>query len=376
MSLPTTGVLTPTATDFLQGVFTFLPIRCAKALSRVARSKKLHGDQLFDVICLGIIIMGVWVLRHVRPSWIYFWMKDITAEFMKIHAIYLALEISDKILCNFGVDVLESLSGTCTLFVTGDPRVGLRHLLPDSLLAFVTITMHGLVIMCHGMVWSVAMTSSQNTLVALLIASNFTEIKGTVYKRFDPSKLQDLACQDIVELFHLMLSMLFVAVEDMCNSNTSWPSSEVVKECTRIILAEIVVDIIKHAVLGKFSDVQPGVYREFFKDICDRAMHSQSHNAHRHMGFAPHGAAILAMRIVISVLFMGWQPGKSLPVSSWLARLSALGLAWSALFACKVALGYGIRIVAVGYSNHFNRRFGRPKTPRGIARTGSRAKAD
>jgi len=226
------------------------------------------------------------------------------------------------------------------------------------------------------MVWSVAMTSSHNALVALLIASNFTEIKGTVYKRFEPSKLWSLACQDVVELFHLMLSMLFVAVEDMCNSNTWFPSSEILTECSRIILAEIVVDIIKHAVLGKFNEIRPGVYREFFRDMCDKAAKSQSHNVHKSLGFAPHGAVVLAMRIVISVLVLGWQPGKSLSVYFWIARFAGLCCFWIILFFCKIALGFGIRLLAIRYINYFNTHCGRPKTPRGASRGNNRMKAD
>lgn len=145
----------------------------------------------------------------------------------------------------------------------------------------------------QAMVFGVAMNSKKNTLVALLIAANFTEIKGvwsgrkgggaaagragggatalqmapllrlrdlslapctfrcvngvpalecgsrttrrrkaghmplpspsrarhagTVLKRFDTSKLFSLACQDVVERFHLLLILAFVIVEEMGN---------------------------------------------------------------------------------------------------------------------------------------------------------------
>ena len=35
---------------------------------------------------------------------------------------------------------------------------------------------------------------------------------GTVMKRFDSTKLFKLACQDVVERFHLLISLLFVLV--------------------------------------------------------------------------------------------------------------------------------------------------------------------
>lgn len=49
----------------------------------------------------------------------------------------------------------------------------------DTLVALVIVVMHGTVIMCQGMAYSVAMNSKRSSaLVALLIAANFVEIKG------------------------------------------------------------------------------------------------------------------------------------------------------------------------------------------------------
>lgn len=60
-------------------------------------------------------------------------------------------------------------------------RRQLRHLVSDSLVALVIVVMHGTIIMCQGMAFSVAMNSKRSSaLVALLIASNFVEIKGTL----------------------------------------------------------------------------------------------------------------------------------------------------------------------------------------------------
>ena len=55
----------------------------------------------------------------------------------------------------------------------------MRQLLCDSGVAFLVVLLHGGVIMCQGMAFSVAMNSKRgNALVALLIAANFVEIKG------------------------------------------------------------------------------------------------------------------------------------------------------------------------------------------------------
>lgn len=45
------------------------------------------------------------------------------------------------------------------------------------------------------MVFAVTMNSKANALLALMIATNFVELKGQVYKRTDTNKLWSLACQ-------------------------------------------------------------------------------------------------------------------------------------------------------------------------------------
>lgn len=54
---------------------------------------------------------------------------------------------ASQILSNFGVDVLEALSSTCTLYTQSS--IGLMQLLSDLLVAFLLITAHGSVLMCQ-----------------------------------------------------------------------------------------------------------------------------------------------------------------------------------------------------------------------------------
>ena len=43
------------------------------------------------------------------------------------------------------------------------------------------------------------------------------------------------------------------------------PNVELLRRCAYVFAAEMVIDVIKHAVLGKFNEIRPGVYREFMK---------------------------------------------------------------------------------------------------------------
>ena len=86
---------------------------------------------------------------------------------------------------------------------------------------------------------------------------------GTIFKRFDAGKLFTLTCQDVAERFHLALSLLFVVVEEMDNAGSRAPNRALLQRCGAILAAEVAIDVTKHAVVTKFSDVRPGVYRQF-----------------------------------------------------------------------------------------------------------------
>ena len=59
---------------------------------------KLQGQQLLDILCVVIFSATLIVLNSLDAGAIYFWMKDMTQEFLKLQVIYTAVEIFDKVL--------------------------------------------------------------------------------------------------------------------------------------------------------------------------------------------------------------------------------------------------------------------------------------
>lgn len=53
----------------------------------------------------------------------------------------------------------------------------------------------------------------------------------------------------------------------MDNSGHWLPNQDLLWQCGQIFLAEVAIDVAKHAVVGKFNEIRPGVYREFMKVI-------------------------------------------------------------------------------------------------------------
>lgn len=84
----------------MQAVFTVLPVRFAKAVAALARPRTnggLQGDQLFDMLCVLIFAATLSFLRLLPAGTIYFWLKDLTQEFLKLHVVHSAVEIFDKV---------------------------------------------------------------------------------------------------------------------------------------------------------------------------------------------------------------------------------------------------------------------------------------
>ena len=68
------------------------------AVGRLRRGGgSLHGDQLFDMLCVFIFGATIAFLRFLPAGTIYFWLKDLTQEFLKLHVVHGAVEIFDKV---------------------------------------------------------------------------------------------------------------------------------------------------------------------------------------------------------------------------------------------------------------------------------------
>lgn len=320
-----------------------------------SKRRALRGDQIYDVLCALMFSFVVTFLWRLKAGSIYYWVKDLTQEFLKLSVLQTALELSDKICCSFLVDVLEALAASCTAFAA-QPHWSTSHafnVMSDAAVALALLTAHGATLMAQALVFGVAMNSQKNTLLALLIASNFTEIKGTVMKRFDPTKIFVLASQDVVERFHLIIVLAFVLVEEMSGTGAALPSARLMSHMGYILLAEVVIDVTKHAVLGKFNEIRPGVYREFTKDLCEQLATAQSHTAHRLVGFEPFAPAALFFRVILSYVSLRREDPGAMSAAR---GIMAIVLAWAALVIFKLGLGYLVKRGAVGYLGRYEAR--------------------
>lgn len=82
---------------------------------------------------------------------------------------------------SFAVDAVASMSSSCSAIAdscTPSERMhALLQLLSDSALSWLLISLNSLTMMTQAIIYSVALNSGKNELVALMIATSFMEVK-------------------------------------------------------------------------------------------------------------------------------------------------------------------------------------------------------
>ena len=75
-----------------------LPLQAGAALLALTRNPlKVRSIEIFHVAMLVVFVCSCTTMIHVRAGGIYFWLKDISPVFLKIHAVYNALDILNKV---------------------------------------------------------------------------------------------------------------------------------------------------------------------------------------------------------------------------------------------------------------------------------------
>jgi hypothetical protein len=168
----------------------------------------------------------------------------------------------------------------------------------DFALLGASVLAHSLVLLTQAITLNVAVNSHNNALLALLISSNFAEMKGYVFKRMDAAKVGQLACQDAVERVHLAACLAFVAAQAVENggANAGGIAPPLRAAAPLILACEVLIDVMKHAFMAKFNDIRPESYSDVLRELARRATRVQAHQSHLVLGFVPIAPAALLLR--------------------------------------------------------------------------------
>ncbi len=131
--------------------------------------------------------------------------------------------------------------------------------------ALLYLSGHAFLLIVLVMTLNCTLNSYDSSLLILLNAINFTEIKSTVFKVFRPAALFQLTCSDITERFQLIVFMTCITLLNIAHISTApltWLRDSLLMFAL-VLMLECVVDYIKHAFICKFNKLTNACYRQF-----------------------------------------------------------------------------------------------------------------
>ncbi|KAH9369149.1 hypothetical protein HPB48_018898 [Haemaphysalis longicornis] len=324
--------------DAFLSVLTLLPVRFTLAAgflgARMLRRRRLQPAEACDLL-KGLVLLGTWLLAaQVDTSMLYHIVKSqsvikLYIFFNMLEALPRPLQVADKLFSSFGQDILDALLWTAT-----EPRRRRAHrrlgLLAHLALALAYVLLHCLLVMLQATTLSVAINSQNKALLTIMMSNNvslsrwesasgqlpktdpisslqFVELKGMVFKKFAKNNLFQMACSDVRERFHYVVLLLVVIVQTM--REYSWRQEQLwslLGDCLLVLLAEVMVDWVKHAFVTRFNAISWQVYREYLTSLAYDLASSKLRTApsdhgdlvSRRLGFTPLPLAALVLRVL------------------------------------------------------------------------------
>lgn len=319
-------------------VYTFLPMRFLLALWNLITQpiKKCFGKrsktflkpaEICDLLKASILIVTSGLMFYVDTSMVYHLIKSQSV--IKLYIFYNMLEVGDRLFSAFGQDIIDALFWTAT-----EPRDRKReHLgvIPHHLFAIVYVFLHGILVLCQATTLNVAINSNNKALLTIMMSNNFVELKGSVFKKFDKNNLFQVACSDCRERFHLFFLLFIVVLQTMkeyaWSEETFWV---LLPDCLMVLLAEILVDWIKHAFITRFNELPVDVYRDYTLSLAYDLAQTRQKNAFsdhsdlvaRRMGFIPLPLGVVAIRVLGTAVKIQGPAGCCLAVLGYLCIAS------------------------------------------------------
>ncbi|KAI5706833.1 hypothetical protein M8J76_008339 [Diaphorina citri] len=291
-------------------VYTFLPFRFLIALfSLVSRCFQrcfhyppasthtrglLRPAEICDIIKATILILCSGLMCYVDTSMMYHLIKSQSV--IKLYIFYNMLEVGDRLFSSFGQDIIDALFWTAT-----EPRDRKRqHLgvIPHYMIAVIYVFLHGVLVLLQATTLNVAINSNNKALLTIMLSNNFVELKGST-------------CSDIRERFHLFVLMLIVVLQTMKELN--WAGDRLwmlIIDCIFVLLAEVLVDWLKHCFITKFNELPFHVYQDYTLSLAYDMAQTRQKNAFidhsdlvaRRMGFIPLPLGVVMIRVLMQSL--------------------------------------------------------------------------
>ncbi|XP_044494106.1 protein POLLEN DEFECTIVE IN GUIDANCE 1-like isoform X2 [Mangifera indica] len=343
--------------DSFLSLLTIMPTRILMTLYRLLIKRQFNSPStavLCDFSCFIVLACGVTLLERTDISLIYHMIRGQGT--VKLYVVYNVLEIFDRLCQNFGGDVLE------TLFYSAETLANCSEenrssctwkFFYDLALATASSIFHSFILLAQAITLSTCIVAHNNALLALLVSNNFSEIKGSVFKRFSKENIQILVYADSIERFHISAFLLFVLAQNILEAEGPWFNSFIFN-ALMVFLCEMLIDVIKHSFLAKFNGIKPIAYSEYLEDLCKQTLNIKTENEKKMLTFVPLAPACVVIRVLTPV-FAAHLPCNPLPWRLfWIFLLSAI--TYVMLTSLKVMIGMGLQKHATWYVERCRKR--------------------
>ncbi|MCP9264616.1 Protein TAPT1-like protein [Dirofilaria immitis] len=270
---------------------------------------------------------------------------------IKLYIFYNMLEVADKLFSSFGQDIFDALFWSSTHSSSSYVRMFV-HLF----IAIIYTWLHTILVLLQATTLNVAFNSHTQALLAIMMSNNFVELKGSVFKKFAKANLFQMSCSDVRERFHIFTLLAVVVVRNMMAVN--WKCEhfvEMLPDLALVIIAEVIVDWLKHAFITKFNEIPAEVYQDFTITIAfdvirsrgEKAFSDYSDQVSRRMGFIPIPLTIMLIRVIT-------QTFDFTITSVQLVFFRAIpGITWLLLLSLKIVNGIVVLGKACGHVKHY-----------------------
>ena len=248
--------------------FTVLPIKTVVEICLGGPPSQNRGSNVATDWVIGcnierrtifLLLAASATLGRIDTSRVYHRIK--MQNTMKLYMLFNVLEMADKLLSSMGQSLL-------TVWLSRRARDYRRYKqLILSSLSLMYLICHGYVLIFQTITLNVAVNSYSGALLTLLLSVEFSEIKSSVFKKFDKEGLFQISIADVVERFKLLLLLLIIALRNLSvvPSNSSISILSILSTAfTRMFFSVIVVDWLKHAYITKYNRIRPSIYNKFF----------------------------------------------------------------------------------------------------------------
>ncbi|KAG5510876.1 hypothetical protein JKF63_06377 [Porcisia hertigi] len=258
--------------------------------------------ELRDVITLFVLILTLasYCVAGLATTQLYPYLYHAVrrTSFIKVVMIFGILDVTDKMFSSFSQDSLEVLYAAIddeyTFYCArrrqtkpppadastskaasgsgcaGGDDVGsataTQHTPPSRWLlagsavaACISTSCHSLSLLLHVVTLNVTINAEGNSLLALLVGNNFTELKSVVFKKNTPESLHSVCVLDALERMQYIVVFFVMLLHHMHERVTDFAVADVLV----ILCVEVAIDFVKHLFVLRFNGIQLSVIRAY-----------------------------------------------------------------------------------------------------------------